>query len=406
MKNESSSGNTVYSEKKKSIIIVNNNMKIGGVQKSLLDLLVEIAPIYDVTLFLFYAEGGYMDKIPQGVKVESCSSAYRYFGMSHAESKSRFKDFFARSALAVTARIFGRIFATKVISAFSGKLKKEYDVAISFMHDAGKNNLYGGCNDFVASKINAKKKITFVHCDYQRCGCNFERSNRIYDKFDRIAACSEGCRKTFLKVLPQHEQKSMTVTNCHDFENILKMANEDPVSYDNESVNALMVARLGSEKGIDRALLALKNATQKGADVRLHIVGGGNLQSEFEALSRELGVSDRAVFYGEQTNPYRYMKNADLLLITSYHEAAPLVIDEAISLGVPVFSTATTSSDDMIIDRGCGWVCENEQEAINKAFFEVVANAEGISELKRELLNKDLRNNDTALSQFKEIIEN
>ena len=398
--------NNAIANVKPSIIIVNNNMKVGGVQKSLLDLLSEISPIYDVTLFLFYAEGGYMDKIPQGVKVEICSSAYRYFGMSQAESKRRFKDFFARSVLAVTAKIFGRIFATKVISAFSGKLKKEYDVAISFMHDAGKNNLYGGCNDFVASKINAKKKIAFVHCDYQRCGCNFEKNNKIYDKFDCIAACSEGCRKTFLKVLPQHEQKSMTVTNCHNFKEILRMAGEDPVIYDAGAVNVVMVARLGEEKGIDRALFALKNATDKGADARLHIVGGGNLRSEFEALSRELGVSDRAVFYGEQINPYRYMKNADLLLITSYHEAAPLVIDEAISLGVPVFSTATTSSDDMIIDRACGWVCENEQEAINKAFFEVVSNVEKISELKQKLLNKGLRNNDIALSQFKKIIEN
>ena len=406
MSNKSCDNIVAVSEKKPSIVIVNNNMKLGGVQKSLLDLLVEIEPLYDITLCLLYPQGEYMDKIPSGVKVMSCSSAYKYFGMSQAESKKSVKDFFVRSSLAVISRVLGRLFATKLISLFSKKLDGEYDVAISFMHDAGKRSFYGGCNDFVLSKISAKKKITFLHCDYKQCGCNFAKSNRIYDGFDRIAACSEGCRKTFLAVLPEHAHKTSTVTNCHDFDNILKMADENTVSYDNSAVNVIMVARLGAEKGIDRALAALKYAKDHGANAHLHIVGGGNLQGELEALSRELGISECAFFYGAQANPYRYMKNADLMLIASYHEAAPLVIDEAISLGVPVLSTATTSSDDMILDRECGWVCENEQSAINEALLRVVSNIDALQRMKESVLDKRLVNNDVARKQFKEIIEN
>ena len=184
------------------------------------------------------------------------------------------------------------------------------------------------------------------------------------------------------------------------------MADENTVSYDGGAVNVLMVARLGAEKGIDRALAALKYANDRGANAHLHIVGGGNLQGELEALSRDLGVSERVSFYGEQKNPYRYMKNADILLIASYHEAAPLVIDEAISLGVPVLSTATTSSDDMILDRGCGWVCENEQSAINDAFLSVVSNVDDLKRMKASVLDKRLVNNDVARKQFEEIIEN
>ena len=100
------------------------------------------------------------------------------------------------------------------------------------------------------------------------------------------------------------------------------------------------------------------------------------------------------------------MKNADILLIASYHEAAPLVIDEAISLGVPVLSTATTSSDDMILDRECGWVCENEQSAINEALLRVVSNIDALQRMKESVLDKRLVNNDVARKQFEEIIEN
>lgn len=96
------------SANKKRIIIVNNNMKIGAVQKALLSLLHEIAPKYDVTLYLLNRVGEYMDRIPDDVTVIGGDSLYKYFGMSQAESKSNTKDFVCRSALAVVAKIFGR----------------------------------------------------------------------------------------------------------------------------------------------------------------------------------------------------------------------------------------------------------------------------------------------------------
>ena len=48
----------------KKIIIVNNNMKVGGIQKSLCNLLWSIHGRYDVTLLLFQAVGDYMNQIP------------------------------------------------------------------------------------------------------------------------------------------------------------------------------------------------------------------------------------------------------------------------------------------------------------------------------------------------------
>ena len=49
----------------KKILIVNNNMKIGGVQKSLCNLLWSVYDQYDITLFLFEPIGEYMKDIPE-----------------------------------------------------------------------------------------------------------------------------------------------------------------------------------------------------------------------------------------------------------------------------------------------------------------------------------------------------
>ena len=389
---------------KRRIIIVNNNMKIGGVQKALLDLLNEIAPLYDVTLYLFNGTGEYLKKVPANVKIEECRSLYRYFGTSQAESKKSLGMYITRSCLAVLTKLIGRIAVSKIVSMFSKNVREEFDVAISFMHDGDNRLLYGGCNDFVLKKIRAKKKITFLHCDYKNCGANFRSNNRIYNKFDKIAACSEGCRQSFISVMPHLEGKCHTVINCHNYDEIISLSNDDEITYDTSYKNVVIVARLNPEKGVERALRALKYAIDQDAKVMLHIVGGGILREALEALSIELGIKNNVIFYGEQGNPYRYMKNADLLFIPSLHEAAPLVIDEAVCLGVPIFSTQTTSSKDMILDRGCGWVCNNDQDFINKDFFAVISNETVILNVKQNITDQKLCDNCIAAQMFKDLI--
>ena len=97
------------------------------------------------------------------------------------------------------------------------------------------------------------------------------------------------------------------------------------------------------------------------------------------------------------------MKNADLLLFSSYHEAAPLVIDEARSLGVPTLTTETTSSKEMVEERACGWVCKNSQKELDEAFESVIANKATLAAIKERLLTINA-NNDAALRQFENML--
>jgi glycosyltransferase involved in cell wall biosynthesis len=125
---------------------------------------------------------------------------------------------------------------------------------------------------------------------------------------------------------------------------------------------------------------------------------------QLKALSKELQVESSVVFYGEQANPYRYIRNADFLLIPSHHEAAPLVIDEALCLGVPVLSTATTSSEDMILNRNAGWVCDNSQEAINQKLYAIAANQDEIQRVKKAISLRGVPDNSIAIRMLQEII--
>ena len=98
------------------------------------------------------------------------------------------------------------------------------------------------------------------------------------------------------------------------------------------------------------------------------------------------------------------MRNADLLLLPSYHEAAPMVIDEAVSLGLPVLTTKTTSTHEMVLDRNAGWECENSQEGLDQSLEEILKTPNALQKVK-DCLNNYSADNEVAIKQFRELVE-
>ena len=385
----------------KKIIIVNNNMKVGGVQKSLHNLLWSIHEQYDVTLCLFRAEGEYVSQLPSSVRIVECKSLVRFLGMSQGECKGL--DKFRRAALAVLTKQFGRPVAMKVVLASQRTLPENYDCAIAFLQNGNIKNFYGGVQEFVLRRIKACKKVAFLHCDYANSGANHPANNEVLEAFDVIAACSDGCRRVFEEVMPQCREKCVTVRNCHRLDEIIAMAEKETVTYDSQKVNVVMVSRLAHEKGIERAIAAVSNAKEKGIPVVLHIVGGGPKEAELRQIVTQVGLEGQICFYGEQGNPYRYIKNADLFLLTSYHEAAPMVLEESRLLNVPILTVRTTSSEEMVTLQGCGWVCENDQLSLERAMEHVLGDMGALKKMKMELRTRCV-DNSQAVEQFKKVI--
>ena len=384
----------------KKLIIVNNNMKIGGVQKSLTNLLHSIHGRYDITLLLFSKNGALLADIPEDVKVISCSGLMRYLGMGQEDCVT-FIDKLIRGSLVILCRLFGRSNAVKLMLGTEKKLPEKYDAAISYLHNGRQKQLYGGVNEFVLSKVDSDRKIAYLHCDYRCFGGNEKKNNAVLSRFDRIAACSEGCKRAFLEAMPELADKCAAAANFHRFDEIKRLAYREPVRYDASAVNILCAARLSHEKRLDRALYALKYCRERGVEAELHLVGDGAKRGELEELSRKLGIENHVRFYGEQNNPYAYMVNADLLLMTSEHEAAPMVIDEAACLSLPVLSTRTSSVDEMILARNIGRVCECDQKSINEALFLMISDREELNKLRGSM---PPCNNAAALAQFEELI--
>ena len=389
---------------KQKIIIVNNNLNVGGVQKALVNLLNEIKEKYEVTLFIFSNSGEYKRSIPKEVKIIEANSFLKLLGISQSQSKKEgLFLYIIRSVLVIWTRLFNNYVPFQWLISTQKKLK-DFDVAISYLHSSNDKSFYGGCNEFVLGKIDANKKIAFIHGDYLNFGGNTLKNQKTYKKFDKIAAVSDGCKKSFIQSIPELSSKTFCVKNFHNYNEIKIKADDSPIIYNLNFFNIVTVARLGEEKGIIRTINVIAQLVKKNYKICWHIVGEGDQRKEIEELIVFHSLRESIILYGNQDNPYRYMKNADLFLLPSYHEAAPMVFDEAKCLGLPILATKTTSTKEMVEDCNAGWICENSTEGI-QIKLEYILNH--VSEFKEfyENLRYQKFDNKQALEQFNCVLE-
>lgn len=382
----------------KELLIVNNNMKVGGVQKSLSNLLWSLDPAeYRVTLLLFSKCGAYLEDLPDTVQIIEETGSFRLFGKSQNEYSGW--DACKRGVLAFISRLFGRGAAVRLLLTRQPALKGRYDCAIAFLNNGPNKVFYGGAQDYVLHRVEADRKVLFLHSDYQKSGSNYPANNRMLERFDVIAACSEGCRRAFAAALPEQANRCVAVRNCHRYDQIRALAEQTPVTYEGDCLQAVAVARMTRRKGLDRAIRAVAAAKEAGLPMSLHILGDGPMRESLQALTKECALQDAVIFHGEQSNPYPYIKQADLMLLTSYHEAAPMVIEEARCLGVPVLSTEIISTKEMVTEAKAGWVCANDQAALNEMLCRVAGDRAEWTAVKNRLLHTEMDNHE-ALAQF------
>jgi CDP-glycerol glycerophosphotransferase len=100
-----------------------------------------------------------------------------------------------------------------------------------------------------------------------------------------------------------------------------------------------MSARLSPEKDHAKLLRAFKRIVVEAPDTRLVLIGDGVLAGDLRRLSRELGLEHSVLFAGMQENPFAILRASDCFILSSNHEGQPMVLLEAMVLGLPIVAT-------------------------------------------------------------------
>ena len=163
----------------------------------------------------------------------------------------------------------------------------------------------------------------------------------LYKRADRVVCQSNYMLKDLYDNFETPLNKLVQIYNPVNIGDINKRAGEgsNPFHDHPQSFNIVTVGRLSRVKRHDRMIESMPGLLKIKPNAKLWIVGTGELENELVMLRDRLHLQDYVFFAGFQNNPYIWMKNADLFLLTSDYEGLPNVVLEAVACNCSVIVT-------------------------------------------------------------------
>jgi len=176
---------------------------------------------------------------------------------------------------------------------------------------------------------------------------------RIYGLCDGVVCVSEGMRQDLIAATGLREARASVIYNP------VRTPASKPASceqallawWNGADAKLIAVGSLKPAKDYPSLLRAFASLRQE-RDARLLILGEGGLRGELEALAASLGIEDSVMMPGFVRDPYPYLAEADLFVLSSAWEGLGNVIIEALACGTPVVSTDCPSGPAEILENG------------------------------------------------------
>lgn len=364
---------------KKNILFVINNLNCGGAEKALISLLETINySMYNVDLFLFKHEGLFFRKIPQQVNLLEEPYEYQYFDMP---IKTAIIDCIkkGRIDIALARLCAGYIFKSeqnrvrceqmiwKYISKSLRRIDKNYDVAIGYLE---KNPVY-----FCIDKVKAKKKIGFIHNDYDELGMDPKIDIGYFAKLDSIVTVSRECANVLKERFPMYKNKVKVMYNIVSPNMIEKMSLEKTDMKD-RGTKIVSVGRLNYQKGFEMAIEACKELEEDGYKITWYVIGEGEERAHLEKMIEENDLQGKFILLGIKENPYPYIREANIYVQPSRFEGKSIAIDEAKILHKPIVITNFSTAKDQIKNKENGIIVEMDPHAISDGIKKLIDNKE------------------------------
>lgn len=274
-----------------------------------------------------------------------------------------------------------------------------FDVAVAFRQCAP-------CYSFVLNKVNAKKKIGFVHGELTYMG-DISSWKKYMTSFDKIAYVSNAVREAFVVAHPELRDNATTIYNMFNVDRI-KDLSEKPsaIDFDKGCENLVTVARLTMQKQIDWILYACSELkSQIKTPFHWYIVGDGYLREKLESLAASLGVEDVVTFTGSLSNPYPLIKNASFTVLPSLWEAYGMVVIESFILKKPIVVAEYDALKEIMNDGEYGLITKQSVESLVACVKDILEDRDGIRTKCQNRLKEYNYTNTIAYHQFIDAVE-
>ncbi len=383
------------------VLVAIPDSNVGGITSSAVNFCNELTQRgHDVVLLDMSGKYQCADRLNANVERGSLSGRSRYWNLQAGDLKS------AKGFRKIKLALLGTLKKLTIRSGLWYRLvfKKHrelgsFDVAIGFRQCAP-------CYSFVLHKVNAKKKIGFVHGELTYMG-NISSWKKHMHKLDKVAYVSDAVKNQFIEAYPHLKKNACTVYNMFDKEQILTMAKEqNPFAFDKDCVNIVTVARIDNGfKRIDWIPEICKTLSEK-TEKQFHwyIVGDGPDKEAVEQKINTLRVQNLITVCGTQENPYAILKDADFSVLLSKSEAYPMTVMESFILGVPMVVSRFATITEMMTDGQDGLIAESSLEDCAKKILELLSDDTLYSHCKQYVTERNI-SNEIPYGQFMAAVE-
>lgn len=387
------------------ILIVNKSYALGGIETALNNMVSTLKEIYDVDLLLYFPHGPLKDKTPDGINLIKSNPYIEALGMSFSECMK--KGNLQQKGFRIFSTVWTKLFNNEVPINIALKHQKRlvgYDLAIAYHHEADKKVVTSGFTRFIDSCVDAKKKLAWIHYDPDKAKIDEKFNDQFYAKMDGIVCVSKSVKEKFIKYHPALKDKIQVCYNFLNYNSIYQQSEEQScIQFKEENINLFSACRLTKEKAIPRGITAIAPILRKYPNVKWYIAGDGPENDEIQNKIKSEGLESNILLLGHVNNPYPYMRNADVLMSVSYHEAAPMVYLEAIAFDTFVLSTPISSAFEILPPNDSVITDENSEKGIYKALNRILNDQPKL--LMRRNHQIVHKNNSKQLKQFKQIAE-
>ncbi|MBD8016998.1 glycosyltransferase [Kaistella pullorum] len=244
-----------------------------------------------------------------------------------------------------------------------------YDIAVAF---AGPSDFI---TYFIHEKVNAIKKIQWIHFDIEKVVTNFNFGKKYYPAFNQICCVSQSAKDIFLKHFPELKNKTIVFHNIIPVKELKQQAAAGE-TFDDwfDGVRILTVARFTKEKGQHLIPEAVSKLKADNLHFRWYLIGDGLQRNIVQKEADVLGVSDHLFFLGENENPYRYMQDCNIYVQTSLHEGFGLTVAEAQVFNKPIVVTDFASAKDLVNQNETGIITEISSDGLYQAVKKLLLN--------------------------------
>lgn len=184
-----------------------------------------------------------------------------------------------------------------------------------------------------------------------------------------LVGVSGGLVRELGRSFPPMRERAMVIPNGVDTERFAPaVAGAAGAPAEDGRLRAIFVGSEWERKGLRLAIAALAQAPQ----VDLTVVGAGD-RASFEQLARDHGVAGQVTFTGPTTDTPSHYRRAQVFLLPTAYEAAPLVTYEAAASGLPLLVTKVNGVEDLLRDGANGFFIDRDPTDIAARLNALVA---------------------------------